>query len=69
MTRPKEKSSGLEGDVVRGAGNVTELPQNINRKTRPEASVLSSNSLNTEVEKKHLTWQLGSFWANRVRDE
>ena len=49
MTRPKEKSSGLEGDVVRGAGNVTELPQNINRKTRPEVSVLSSDSLNTEV--------------------
>ena len=56
MTRPKEKSSGLEGDVVRGAGNGPELPQNINRNTRPEASVLSSNSLNTEAEKKHLTW-------------
>ena len=67
MTRPKEKLSGQEGDVVRGPGYVTEMPQNINRKTRPEASVLSSNSLNTEVEKKHLTWQLGSFWANRVR--
>ena len=56
MTRPKEKSSGLEGDVVRGADNVIELPQNINRKTRPEASVVSTSSPNTEEQKKHLTW-------------
>ena len=56
MTRPKEKSSRLEGEVVRGAGNMTKLPQNINHKTRPEASVLSRNSLSTEAEKKHLTW-------------